>query len=231
MGRDLDQIISGVERLEPSGRDLVAIDGIGASGKSTLATTIAERVSTRPVHVLHADDFFHPSERRHRQGRYSPEGFWLDTYDIEAFIAVALDPIRSGEPTYIPANVRSFCRPIATIHAPRCARGRDLPRRRHLPASRRAQGLLELLSVSRRLLRRVCAADARPPWQRPPRRASDRPLPRRSAPLLPGCAPLGQSHHHHRQHGLSPPLHHPGASHVCGAVAALSQTPHTSGVA
>lgn len=39
-------------------RALVAIDGVGASGKTTFATALARYVTNRPVLVLHVDDFF-----------------------------------------------------------------------------------------------------------------------------------------------------------------------------
>jgi uridine kinase len=49
-------------------------------------------VRTRPVAVVHADDFFTPPEVRHARGRYSPEGFWLDAYDYPRMIAEVLEP-------------------------------------------------------------------------------------------------------------------------------------------
>src|SRR5471030_1843176 len=82
--------------VAPQRRALVAIDGVGASGKSTFATRLAQAVDTRPVVVLHVDDFFNPSRIRHAKGRYSPEGLWLDTYNDDALIAWALTPLAAG---------------------------------------------------------------------------------------------------------------------------------------
>ncbi|GAA4838768.1 hypothetical protein GCM10023221_15330 [Luteimicrobium xylanilyticum] len=70
----------------------VAVDGIGASGKSRFASRLAERVTGRPVVVLHADDFFNPPSVRHARGRHSPEGFWLDAYDLRALVAAVRSP-------------------------------------------------------------------------------------------------------------------------------------------
>ena len=54
----------------------------------------------RPVVVLHVDDFFNPPSIRHARGRYSPEGFWLDTYDYDALISSALEPLKRGDRFY-----------------------------------------------------------------------------------------------------------------------------------
>jgi uridine kinase len=87
--------------LPPGRRVLLAVDGIGASGKTTFASHLAARVGDRPVLVLHADDFFHPAPIRHARGRLSPEGFWLDAYDHAALAAEALEPLsRPGAAAY-----------------------------------------------------------------------------------------------------------------------------------
>ncbi|GAA4625792.1 uridine kinase [Cellulomonas oligotrophica] len=87
------------------GRTLVAVDGAGGSGKSTIATWLAARVADRPVVLLHADDFFRPSAARHARGRWSPEGFWLDAYDLDALVSWALAPLAA----YGPATYRPSC--------------------------------------------------------------------------------------------------------------------------
>jgi len=78
------------------GRVLVAIDGVGASGKSTFAANLARRVEARPVVVVHVDDFFNPSVVRHARGRLSPEGFWHDSYNYHALITSTLRPLAVG---------------------------------------------------------------------------------------------------------------------------------------
>jgi uridine kinase len=75
---------------------LVAVDGVGASGKTTFAAALAKSITSRPVVVVHVDDFFYPAEIRHRMGRQSPEGFWLDTYNYAALTSSALMPLRSS---------------------------------------------------------------------------------------------------------------------------------------
>lgn len=74
-------------------RILVAVDGIGASGKSLFAASCRPHIVKRPVVVDHVDDFFNPPDIRHARGRFSPEGFWLDTYNYDALIGDALAPL------------------------------------------------------------------------------------------------------------------------------------------
>jgi len=93
---DLDSIVAQIAALEGTGgRPLIAIDGIGASGKSSLAAQIATLIQGRPVVVLHADDYFNPSAIRHARGRQSPDGFWLDAYNYDALIHWGLRSVKA----------------------------------------------------------------------------------------------------------------------------------------
>ena len=66
------------------GSPVVAIDGVDGSGKTTFTKSLAAQLNERPAIVIHVDDFLNPPEIRHRRGRLSPEGFWLDSYDYDA---------------------------------------------------------------------------------------------------------------------------------------------------
>lgn len=57
----------------------VAIDGVDASGKTTLADGLAARISE--AERLSADDFLRPAADRYRQGRQSPVGYYEDSFD------------------------------------------------------------------------------------------------------------------------------------------------------
>jgi uridine kinase len=76
----------------------VAVDGVDGSGKTTFAALLAGAYSEqrRPVEVVHLDDFLNPRAVRYRLGRTSPEGYFSDTYDLAAFSAKVLDPLRPG---------------------------------------------------------------------------------------------------------------------------------------
>ncbi len=91
--RELDAIVDRLTEVVPRGRRArVAVDGIGASGKTRFTQSLADRVTDRPVVVLHADDFLNPAPVRHARGRHSPEGFWLDAYDLRALRAAVRRP-------------------------------------------------------------------------------------------------------------------------------------------
>ena len=76
----------------------VAVDGVDGSGKTTFANELSRvmRDLGRTTIRISADDFHHVREVRHRLGRDSPEGFWLDSYDYRALAAKVLDPLGRG---------------------------------------------------------------------------------------------------------------------------------------
>jgi uridine kinase len=78
---------------------LVAIDGMPAVGKSTLAAELGAVVegAGRPVVRVAYDDFHQPREVRHRRGRLSAEGYLEDSYDPTALRRLVLDPVARGE--------------------------------------------------------------------------------------------------------------------------------------
>jgi uridine kinase len=73
----------------------VAVDGVTASGKSTLARELAAAVSQlgRPVIHVSMDGFHHPRARRHHQGRESASGYYEDAYDFAALARELLKPL------------------------------------------------------------------------------------------------------------------------------------------
>lgn len=76
----------------------MAIDGVDGAGKTVFADHLAAVLRTSARHVVRvsADDFHNPGLIRHRRGRSSPEGFWLDSYDYAALRTRALDPFGPG---------------------------------------------------------------------------------------------------------------------------------------
>ncbi|WP_284977599.1 uridine kinase [Arthrobacter sp. fls2-241-R2A-200] len=86
------------------GRHLVAVDGVDGSGKTTFTKRLAARVQGRAVVTIHVDDFLNLREVRHRRGRTSPEGFWLDTYNYAALTSEVLVPLgKGGDGRYRPS--------------------------------------------------------------------------------------------------------------------------------
>lgn len=86
---------------------LVGVDGVDGSGKTTFAGALgsAYREAGRAVVVVHLDDFLNPRAVRHRQGRDSPVGFFEDTYDLTAFRAAVLTPVRNRVPALVTRRV------------------------------------------------------------------------------------------------------------------------------
>ncbi|MFT4167057.1 MAG: uridine kinase [Microlunatus sp.] len=110
MSSGIEEIASWLLRRLPTSRVLVAIDGPDGSGKTTFAARLAARLSDRPVIVVHVDGFLNRSEVRHARGRFSPEGFWRDSYNYEALRTRVLDPLRQIGP----ARYRPSCYDPAT---------------------------------------------------------------------------------------------------------------------
>lgn len=93
---DLASLIDATPR--PGRPVLVAIDGVDGSGKTTFAEllSLAYAQRGRPAQVVHLDDFLNPRAVRYRRGRGSPEGYFLDTYDLTAFTTKVLEPLQPG---------------------------------------------------------------------------------------------------------------------------------------
>jgi uridine kinase len=93
----LARAAAAIARLPRDRRTLVAVDGLDGAGKTTFADRLAPRLD-RPVVRVRADDFLNPAAIRHARGRESPEGFFLDSYDLGALTRELLDPFAAGGP-------------------------------------------------------------------------------------------------------------------------------------
>lgn len=77
---------------------LVAVDGVDGVGKTVLADDLDAVLVARgtPVVRVSIDGFHRPRRERYARGRTSPEGFFLDSYDLEAFRRCVVEPVRAG---------------------------------------------------------------------------------------------------------------------------------------
>lgn len=82
-----------VEATAPGRVARVAVDGVDASGKTTLADALAAAVTGRPVVRVRVDDYLRPPHERYRRGRDSPEGCYRDSFDHDVLRARLLDPL------------------------------------------------------------------------------------------------------------------------------------------
>lgn len=83
----------------------VLVDGITASGKSTIAGELASGLtSRRPTIQLSMDGYHNPKSIRYRKGRMSADGYYEDAYDFDGFAGMVLRPLGSpGSGQFVPA--------------------------------------------------------------------------------------------------------------------------------
>jgi uridine kinase len=91
----LEQLAQRILALHPPHPLRVAIDGIDAAGKTTLANELALLLQEQGRVVIRAsiDDFQRPRCERYRQGPNSPQGYYEDAFDYPAFQEVLLLPL------------------------------------------------------------------------------------------------------------------------------------------
>lgn len=93
----LDQLAGQILALTVAHPVRVAIDGIDAAGKTTLADELAALiVPQRPVVRASADDFLNPRTVRYRRGRLSPDGYYHDAFNHPTLIRRLLTPLGVG---------------------------------------------------------------------------------------------------------------------------------------
>jgi uridine kinase len=92
---DLAKQIAQVRRSHPT---RVAVDGIDAAGKTTLAEALVMPLEKLGRSVIRAsiDGFHHPKHLRYRRGLTSPEGYYYDSFDYEALKSALLLPFSPG---------------------------------------------------------------------------------------------------------------------------------------
>ena len=98
----LAEIILGVHRAHPA---RVAIDGIDAAGKTTLADRLVRYLepSGRPIIRASIDGYHNPKRVRYRRGRESATGYFYDSFNLEAVRSELLDPLGPhGDRRYLP---------------------------------------------------------------------------------------------------------------------------------
>jgi len=76
----------------------VAIDGVGASGKTSLADELAMRLAASGREIIRAgvDGFHNPPTVRYRRGADSPEGYYEDSFDHVAIWTCLVQPLGDG---------------------------------------------------------------------------------------------------------------------------------------
>jgi uridine kinase len=91
----LDELAARIVARDAAHPLRVAVDGIDAAGKTTLADELVAplRARGRPVIRASVDGFHRTRAERYRRGAASPEGYYLDTFDTAALCAALLLPL------------------------------------------------------------------------------------------------------------------------------------------
>lgn len=91
----IDYLVKRISSLERPHPIRVAIDGIDAAGKSTLAGEMGESLSmiNRPVIRSTVDGFHNPRSIRYRRGSLSSQGYFHDSFDYESVASKLLEPL------------------------------------------------------------------------------------------------------------------------------------------
>lgn len=78
---------------------LVGINGIDASGKTFLASELAEELRQKNQKIIKAsiDDFHNPKAIRYKKGENSPEGYYYNSFNYLALIDNLLSPLFLGK--------------------------------------------------------------------------------------------------------------------------------------
>jgi uridine kinase len=78
---------------------LAGIDGVDASGKTTLADKLAGHLEKSGRQIIRAsiDGFHNPSSVRYRQGRESSDGYYRDSFNHELIIENLLRPLGTSD--------------------------------------------------------------------------------------------------------------------------------------
>lgn len=94
----LDELAGAIDSIERDHPVRVAIDGVGVSGKTSLADELVAPLSRRGRPVIRAsiDGFHRPRSDRLRRGDESPDGYLHDSFDYDAVRKVLLEPLGPG---------------------------------------------------------------------------------------------------------------------------------------
>jgi uridine kinase len=77
---------------------VVGVDGVDGVGKTSFAEGLVAVLRGAGVLAVRVslDGFHRPRAERYRRGRFSPEGYYRDSFDYRAFRAAVVEPLRPG---------------------------------------------------------------------------------------------------------------------------------------
>jgi uridine kinase len=96
----MDALATEILQNNARGKVIVAIDGVDGAGKTQFGDALADAIRRAGHEAVTAsvDGFHRPRAERYAKGIDSPEGFFDDSYDYDAFETQLIAPFRAGEP-------------------------------------------------------------------------------------------------------------------------------------
>lgn len=91
MQNNIQELIADIPGLRPDSPILIAIDGCGGAGKSTLARKLATELNNSQV--VHIDDFYKPKEQRIAITEQTPVH---SNFEFERLKQQVLEPLKHG---------------------------------------------------------------------------------------------------------------------------------------
>jgi uridine kinase len=111
-----DTLATRITGIMGRGLTMVAVDGVDGAGKTMFADALAARLQRDGVTVVRTgiDQFHNPRAVRYARGKDSPEGFYRDSYNLDALREALLFPARIDMPFRVAVFDHRTDRPVAT---------------------------------------------------------------------------------------------------------------------
>ena len=111
----LDTLLRRIGEVSGPGLTMVAVDGVDGAGKTRFADALAARLEADGQTAVRTgiDGFHNRRAVRYARGKDSPEGFFRDSYDLDALRTALLYPARIGLPFRTAVFDHRTDRPVA----------------------------------------------------------------------------------------------------------------------
>jgi uridine kinase len=111
----LDTLSARITCIMGRGLTMVAVDGVDGAGKTMFADALAHRLENDGLTVVRTgiDCFHNPRAVRYARGKESPEGFYRDSFNLDALREALLFPARIDMPFKVAVFDHRTDRPVA----------------------------------------------------------------------------------------------------------------------